>query len=87
MRFNGETVDQCMEREANEGVCRFAIIPHQMESGEWVWLERYWAFLHRAPNQRIFWRRYLTQAEGIEARSLRRPPPPTQWSKKKGAIQ
>lgn len=74
MIWNGETQKQFWER-ASDGIQCFALFPMQMESGQWVWLEKYWAASWPCMNGRKRWVRAIDR-KGCVYVPIDRPPPP-----------
>lgn len=60
MRFKGETLDQFGERAEKNWFRQFALFPHQMHNGEWVWLEVYEVRLRMTPAGRCVWEKRPT---------------------------
>jgi len=67
MIFKGETPEQARLR-AMKGVRRFAIFPHQLNSGQWVWLEWFWSAWVPTHSRRGSWSNAMTQKDAIPKR-------------------
>ena len=74
MIWNGETQAQYEDR-VSKGILMFALFPRQMVDGRWVWLDYYWAGLHKGPNNRSWWVRAINR-EGCLPTYPTRPPAP-----------
>ena len=62
MRWRGETEKQREDRW-QDGIRVFAIIPVQLDDGDWVWLEWYWSYLVKLPNLRRSYKRTLNRID------------------------
>ena len=76
MIWKGETVEQ-YEVRAERGLSTFALFPTQMDDGNWVWLQRYWAGLRRGPNNGRWWARALDREDCVYRAPTTPPPPPS----------
>lgn len=74
MRWQGETDDMMMARW-RAGVRCFAILPHMMHDGKWVWLEWHWRAWVPSHSGNGFWRNALTREDAIprEPKRVRMP--------------